>query len=120
VKWDSTLKITKKERADLEKELNTKVNRWVEVLVGYEGWAYPNVATKIVSWAATSKETLTEMDATAEGFTYYENTCNTNCYRYTHKNGQYPTCPGGDSAHHDMVLTLNDKNKGGGSVSAPE
>jgi hypothetical protein len=87
-------------------------------MVGYDGWRYPKVPVKVISWAAKDKNTLTGLDPAAEGFEFVGANCNKSCWRYTNRSGNYPKCAGGAAKHHDMVLTAKDSMKGGGSVSA--
>jgi len=85
------------------------------VLVGYDGWQYPKVPVKVVAWAASNKAKLTDLNPEAEGFRFDGASCPSACSRYAHKNGVYTGCAAGTKGHHDMTLTLNDRNRGGGS-----
>ena len=116
VKWESAVsKITAAERAELSKELNTKVNKWIEVLAGYDGWPYPKVDVKITGWAANDTKMLDGFNAETEGLKLHGDACPKACARYSHRNGVYTGCPGGNEGHHDMSLILKDSIKGGGS-----
>ncbi|KAF2666249.1 hypothetical protein BT63DRAFT_53752 [Microthyrium microscopicum] len=115
VKWDSSKKITRNERSTLNKELAIQIQKWIDVLAGYDGWKYPKVRVRIKAWAAKEKANLVGLDAEAEKFTYHGSSCDKACYRYEHKDGHYTQCPEKKKGHFDMILNLRDNLHGGGS-----
>jgi hypothetical protein len=87
-------------------------------MAGYDGWKYPKVPVKVITWAAKTNSSLVGLNPAAEGFEFAGANCNKSCWRFQNRNGVYSKCPGGAAKHHDMVLTAKDSMKGGGSVSS--
>lgn len=54
VRWESTTAITADQRAAVETKLQGEFQKWMQYLIGYDGFPYSSVPVKVVGWAATS------------------------------------------------------------------
>lgn len=51
VRWQSSKKVTLKQRQDIEAMLSRQLNNWTKHLQGYDGWPYGTIPVKVVGWA---------------------------------------------------------------------
>jgi hypothetical protein len=119
VRWDGKRTADAAMRKRIASALQVQTKKWMDVLVGFDGWPYAQVPVKVVGWAARSASALPGLNATAEGRYYADKDregipqCAERCGRFFHQNGQYSSCPGGADAHYDMSLWLTEGFNGG-------
>ncbi|MEC0181057.1 discoidin domain-containing protein [Paenibacillus peoriae] len=58
VRWQSSKRVTLKQRQDIAKMLDRQMNHWTEHLQGYDGWPYKNIKVKVVGWAVADPSLL--------------------------------------------------------------
>jgi hypothetical protein len=122
IRWESTTVATPELRKLTSDTLNNQLNKWFDLLAGFEGWPYPKVPMRIVGWAGRDRSLFPGLNETKEGRYYNDKDreripqCAEDCGRFFHRNGQYANCPGGKDMHYDMSFWLTDKF-GGGAVS---
>jgi hypothetical protein len=121
VRWESKQKAPPETRKLIDQFLARHVKRWMDLMVGYDDWPYKNVPVKVVGWTAKSKNLVPDFkNATFEGRLYTGKdseghpTCNEECRRWSHREGKYPKCPGGNNWHYDLDFRLIDGYKGAG------
>lgn len=107
VRWDSSSNVSAEQRASVESALQSGFNRWIEVLAGFDGFPYDEVAIKVVGWA-TRDESLLEGDTS--GIDVYTTTdaedipqCAEGCGRFFHQDGDYSSCDGGAERHYGKL-----------------
>jgi hypothetical protein len=100
--------------------LKKQTKKWMDILVGFDGWPYKEVPVKVTGWSARSPSLLPGYNASSEGFTLYSDKdrdgipqCSEKCGRFFHQNNDYSKCPGGAEKHYDMSLWLTDGMNGG-------
>lgn len=105
--------ISAEQRAQYQPLLETWLNNWVETwLKGWGCWPYQHVPVKITGWAVQSASTLSgTVDASQAVYVNdLDNDgvprCADACYRGTHPNGNFSSCPGGAEKHFDLSLWL--------------
>lgn len=111
VRWDSSSNVSAEKRATVESTLQRSFNRWVEVLAGFDGFPYDEVAIKVVGWAARN-EGLLEGDTS--GIDVYTTTdaegipqCSEECGRFFHQDGDYSACDGGADRHYGKLSSID-------------
>lgn len=122
VRWDSRKTATPEMRKQIEATVKRETKKWMDVLVGYEGWPFTDVPVKVVGWAARSQG-LMQGWSESEGYKFHGDRdregipqCSPTCGRFFHQDGNYATCAGGKDMHYDMSLWLTD-GMAGGAVS---
>lgn len=122
VRYESTVPVTATLRDQIEASIQRGVDRWVETVQGYDCWLYDRVTTKVVGWAAMSRDTFDWEDGEHPGVFYigddsFENApqCAQACGRFFNRQPgyAYPSCPGGRDNHYDMSLWLTEGMSGG-------
>ena len=104
VRWESSQRVTQAQRADVAAAVQRSLQKWVDVLAGYDGWPYESVDVEVVGWAVRD-EGLLEGDM--GGVDVYTTTdaegapeCDPRCGRFFHQDGEYGECPGGATRHY--------------------
>ncbi|KAJ4311000.1 hypothetical protein N0V94_008167 [Neodidymelliopsis sp. IMI 364377] len=114
VRWNHNGKSTAADRTATTKALQRSMQKWFDVLVGYEGFPLTKLNVKTVGYAVKDKSLIqgdtTGLDiyTTADGDGVPE--CDTRCYRGAHlddPNG-ISSCPGGEDSRYDISLWLDD------------
>lgn len=107
VRWDSSSSVSADQRTSVESALQRSFNKWIEVLAGFDGFPYDEVAIKVVGWAV-SDESLLEGDVS--GIDVYTTTdadgipqCDEGCGRFFHIDDDYSSCEGGAERHYGML-----------------
>jgi hypothetical protein len=115
VRWDSDAPVTAAQRDQVEVALQRQMRHWTDAMLDAEGrgwnsWPYREVPVKAVGWAVHDRDTLQWTDDSVD---VYVNDiredapqCATACGRFFHRDGRYPSCPGGEAHHYDMSLWL--------------
>ncbi|GGM05504.1 immune inhibitor A [Dactylosporangium sucinum] len=110
VRWDSSATVSAALRDRIHAALQRQFKKWMDVMVGHNGWPYQNVPVKVVGWAVRDRAQLQWSDTSVDIYVndIRENApqCSTPCGRFFNQSGQYPNCPGGPSHHYDMSLWL--------------
>ncbi|MET7396778.1 cellulose-binding protein [Dactylosporangium sp. NPDC005572] len=110
VRWDSSATVSAALRDRIHAALQRQFKKWMDVMVGHNGWPYQNVPVKVVGWAVRDRAQLQWTDTSVDIYVndIRENApqCSTPCGRFFNQSGQYPNCPGGPSHHYDMSLWL--------------
>ncbi|KAK4034460.1 hypothetical protein C8A01DRAFT_18748 [Parachaetomium inaequale] len=117
VRWESSESVTADQRAAVEVALQRSVKKWMDKLVGFEGFPYSSVPVKIVGWAVSDKNLL---QGSTDGIDVYTTTdeggipeCDPRCGRFFHQDANYGSCPGGADRHYDQSLWLTEGFEGG-------
>ncbi len=118
VRWETnSTKLTETYRAEIEAALQKQYSKWMDWLIGYDGFPYTSVPVSVVGWAVKSKD-LVEGDTT--GLNIYTDTdsdgipqCSENCGRYFHTDNDYSSCAAGSDQHYDHSLWLTEGMDGG-------
>jgi hypothetical protein len=119
VRWDSKRVADPTLRKRIDSVLKVQAKKWMDILVGFEGWPYREVPVRIVGWASRNQSLFPQLDAAREGRFYSDRDregipqCSEKCGRFFHQDGKYPACPGGPDMHYDMSLWLTDDFRGG-------
>jgi hypothetical protein len=117
VRWDSAAHVTTAQRDAIHVALKRQVKKWMDVMVGHNGWPYAEVPVNIVGWAVRDRAQLEWTDTSVDVYVndIRENApqCSEPCGRFFHQNGNYSNCPGGPSRHYDQSLWLTSGFGGG-------
>ncbi len=113
VRWETnTTKLTETYRNEIEAALQKQYSKWMDWLIGYDGFPYSSVPVEVVGWAVYDED-LIEGDTT--GLHIYTDKdsngvpeCSDNCSRFLHPDGVYSDCSGGSSQHFDHSLWLTE------------
>ncbi|MEV6970991.1 cellulose-binding domain-containing protein [Hamadaea sp. NPDC051192] len=117
VRWDSTAHVTAALRDQIHAALARQFKKWMDVMVGHNGWPYATVPVKVVGWAVRDRAQLEWTDTSVD--IYVNNIredapqCSEPCGRFFHQDGNYSGCTGGASHHYDMSLWLTAGMTGG-------
>jgi hypothetical protein len=118
VRWDSSAPVSAALRDRIHASLARQFKKWMDVMVGHNGWPYQNVPVRVVGWAVRDRATLQWSDTSVDIYVnnIRENApqCGEPCGRFFNQSGNYPNCPGGPSHHYDMSLWLT-AGMGGGA-----
>ncbi|WP_082310226.1 cellulose-binding protein [Nonomuraea sp. SBT364] len=118
VRWDSGAPVSAALRDQIHAALARQFKKWMDVMVGHNGWPYTNVPVKVVGWAVRDRAQLQWSDNSVDIYVndIRENApqCAEACGRFFNQSGNYPNCPGGASHHYDMSLWLT-AGMGGGA-----
>ncbi|KAF3910827.1 hypothetical protein ABW20_dc0104503 [Dactylellina cionopaga] len=117
VRWDSAATVTEAQRAQILTALQRSMKKWIDWLVGFDGFPYSSVPVKIVGYAVKS---TSQLQGSTSGYDVYTTKdsggipeCDPRCGRFFHQDGNYGSCPGGASRHYDQSLWLTDGFSGG-------
>jgi hypothetical protein len=117
VRWDSAAPVSAALRDRIHASLARQFKKWMDVMVGHNGWPYQNVPVKVVGWAVRDRSTLQWTDNSVDIYVnnIRENApqCSEPCGRFFNQSGSYPNCPGGAARHYDMSLWLTAGMNGG-------
>ncbi|KAI4700777.1 hypothetical protein J4E81_003741 [Alternaria sp. BMP 2799] len=116
VRWNHSGKSTASARASTVKALQRSLQKWFDVLVGFEGFPLTELNVNVVGYAVKDKN-LIESDV--NGLDIYTTTdgdgvpeCDTRCYRAAHLDGDMNQCPGGEASRYDISLWLDKSLEG--------
>ncbi|PVF95682.1 hypothetical protein CPB86DRAFT_738282 [Serendipita vermifera] len=117
VRWESTTTITQAQRTQVETKLQQEFQKWMQYLIGYDGFPYSSVPVKVVGWAVKSTSLLSGSTSGYDVYTTVDSggiaECDPRCGRFFHQDANYGSCPGGADRHYDMSLWLTDGMSGG-------
>ncbi|WP_233624360.1 cellulose-binding protein [Actinoplanes sp. ATCC 53533] len=117
VRWDSSAPVSAALRDRVHASLARQFKKWMDVMVGHNGWPYQTVPLKVVGWAVRDRSTLQWSDNSVDIYVnnIRENApqCSEPCGRFFNQSGSYPNCPGGITHHYDMSLWLTAGMNGG-------
>ncbi|MFI6781633.1 hypothetical protein [Micromonospora sp. NPDC050276] len=112
VRWESSATVTAAQRDQIHAALARQYNKWMDVMVGHNGFPYTEVPVRVVGWAVRDRTQLQWSDNSVDIYVndIRENApqCAAPCGRFFNQNGQYPNCPGGAARHYDQSLWLTD------------
>ncbi|MFC5826333.1 hypothetical protein [Nonomuraea insulae] len=110
VRWDTSASVTAAQRDQIHATLARQFKKWMDLMVGHNGWPYSSVPVKVVGWAVRDRAQLQWSDNSVDVYVnnIRENApqCSEPCGRFFNQSGNYPNCPGGASHHYDMSLWL--------------
>lgn len=119
VRWNHAGSSTASARASTAKALQRSLQKWFDVLVGFDGFPLTTLKVNVVGYAVKDKSLL-QGDLT--GLNVYTTVdadgipeCDPRCYRGAHLDGDLSQCPGGEDNHYDISLWL-DESLSGSSV----
>jgi hypothetical protein len=110
VRWDSSAHVTAAQRDSVHAALKRQVKKWMDVMVGHNGWPFTEVPVNIVGWAVRDRAQLEWTDSSVD--IYVNNIredapqCGEPCGRFFHQDANYSGCPGGVTHHYDQSLWL--------------
>jgi hypothetical protein len=117
VRWDSAATVTAAQRDAIHTALKRSVKKWMDVMVGHNGWPYAEVPVTVVGWAVRDRAQLLWTDTSVDIYVnnIRENApqCSEPCGRFFNQSGNYPNCPGGVAHHYDQSLWLTAGFQGG-------
>jgi hypothetical protein len=117
VRWDSSATVTAAQRDQIHASLARQYKKWMDVMVGHNGFPYTDVPVRVVGWAVRDRAQLQWNDDSVDIYVnnIRENApqCSEPCGRYFNVSGNYPNCPGGKARHYDHSLWLTDGFGGG-------
>ncbi|KAJ4334339.1 hypothetical protein N0V95_009188 [Ascochyta clinopodiicola] len=119
VRWNlASRKSNAAERKKTTAALQRSLQKWFDVLVGFEGFPLTKLTVKTVGYAVKNKN---QIQGDATGLDIYTTAdadgvpeCDTRCYRGAHlddPNG-ISSCPGGEDSRYDISLWLEDALEG--------
>ncbi|KAJ4377521.1 hypothetical protein N0V83_000346 [Neocucurbitaria cava] len=112
VRWNYSGKSTAAARASTVTALQRSLQKWFDVLVGFEGFPLTKLDVNVVGYAVKDKSLIegstTDLDiyTTVDGDGVPE--CDTRCYRAAHLDGDLSQCPGGEDSRYDISLWLDE------------
>ncbi|PSN61668.1 hypothetical protein BS50DRAFT_503964 [Corynespora cassiicola Philippines] len=116
VRWNHNGKSTAAARASTVTALQRSLQKWVNVLAGFEGFAVTEAKVKVVGYAVKDKSVL---EGDISGIDVYTGTdadgvpeCDVGCYRAIHLDGDMSQCPGGEESRYDISLWLDESLEG--------
>ena len=116
VRWNHSGKSTATARASTVKALQRSMQKWFDILVGFEGFPLTELNVDVVGYAVKNKN-LIEGDTT--GLDIYTTAdadgvpeCDVRCYRGAHLDGDLSQCPGGEASRYDISLWLDESLEG--------
>lgn len=116
VRWNHDGKSNATARALTATALQRSLQKWFDVLVGFEGFPLTELNVSVVGYAVKDTS-LIEGDTT--GLNIYTTVdsdgvpeCDTRCYRGAHLDGNLNNCPGGEKNRYDISLWLDESLEG--------
>ena len=116
VRWNHSGKSTASARASTVKALQRSMQKWFDVLVGFEGFPLTELNVNVVGYAVKDKNLI---EGDVNGLDIYTTTdgdgvpeCDTRCYRAAHLDGDMSQCPGGEASRYDISLWLDKSLEG--------
>ena len=110
VRWESSTPVTEAQRAQVEVALQRSQKKWIDKLVGFDGFPYASVPVKVVGWAVKDASLLqgstSGIDVTVNNIREGAPECNAACGRFFHQDGNYASCPGGAARHYGKLFVL--------------
>jgi Cellulose binding domain len=117
VRWDSSAAVTAAQRDQIHAALARQYKKWMDVMVGHNGFPYTDVPVRVVGWAVRDRAQLQWSDNSVDIYVnnIRENApqCSEPCGRFFNQSGNYSNCPGGAARHYDHSLWLTDGFGGG-------
>jgi hypothetical protein len=117
VRWDSSASVTAAQRDQIHATLARQYKKWIDAMVGHNGFPYADVPVRVVGWAVRDRAQLQWSDSSVDIYVnnIRENApqCSEPCGRFFNQSGNYPNCPGGVARHYDHSLWLTDGFGGG-------
>ncbi len=96
-------------------------NGWFSQLEGYGCFPYPSITVKVTGWAVKSGNTswVSDVDTTtAKIYTATDGSgepkCPDSCSFFSNPSHSFPSCPGGETFHHDYWVWIDDGNAAAG------
>ncbi|KAL1594987.1 hypothetical protein SLS59_008538 [Nothophoma quercina] len=119
VRWNTDAhKSTAADRTKITTALQRSLQKWFDVLVGFEGFPLTKLSVKTVGYAVKDKSLI---QGSTNGLDIYTTAdadgvpeCDTRCYRGAHlddPNG-ISSCPGGEDSRYDISLWLDKSLEG--------
>jgi hypothetical protein len=110
VRWDSTAHVTAAQRDQVQTALARQYKKWMDQMVGHNGFPYTDVPVKVVGWAVRDRAQLewtdTSVDIYVNDIREDAPQCGEPCGRFFHQDANYSACPGGATHHYDHSLWL--------------
>lgn len=113
VVWDTNKAVTAPQRARIARALQSSMQEWFNVLVGFDGFPLTDLDVNVVSYAAKSEHQFHGDTTGLDINTSFRTSkgaprCDPRCYRadFAESIKDMSACPGGKKTHYDMALTL--------------
>lgn len=117
VRWNHTGKSTSAARASTVTALQRSLQKWFDVLVGFDGFPLTSLNVSVVGYAVKDVALLEGNTAGLNVYTTVDidgvPVCDTRCYRAAHlDDGGLEDCPGGEQNRYDISLWLDEALEG--------
>ncbi|KAI5359810.1 putative metallopeptidase, catalytic domain superfamily [Septoria linicola] len=118
VRWNTDYTSTEANRTKTASALQRSLEKWVDVLVDFDGFPLTSTEVNVVGYAVKD---ISLLEGDTSDIDIYTSTdadgvpeCNTACYRGAHLNDAdyLDTCPGGADSRYDISLWLDDSLEG--------
>ena len=116
VRWNHKGKSTAADRASTVTALQRSLQKWVDVLAGFDGFPITKANVTVVGYAVKDKSLIQgdtsglDIYTTVDGDGVPE--CDVRCYRGAHLDGDLSQCPGGEDSRYDISLWLDESLEG--------
>jgi hypothetical protein len=126
VRWGATQAMTAQVRDKLQAQMEGWFNQWFSRVYPYDCFPYEKITAKIVGYAVRPGKTSLIPSGTTPVYTDQETgstpagepKCPDSCGFFFNWNHAFPNCTGGEAAHFDYSLWLDDSLPGGGGAAA--
>ncbi|OAL44453.1 hypothetical protein IQ07DRAFT_463396, partial [Pyrenochaeta sp. DS3sAY3a] len=116
VRWNHPGKSTATQRASTVTALQRSLQKWFDVLVGFEGFPLTKLTVNVVGYAVKDKSLLQGDTSGLDIYTTRDPDgvpeCDVRCYRAVHLDGDMSQCPGGADSRYDISLWLDESLTG--------
>ncbi|KAH7125685.1 hypothetical protein B0J11DRAFT_568429 [Dendryphion nanum] len=116
VRWNHDGKSTAAARAATVTALQRSMQKWFDVLVGFEGFPLTKLNVSVVGYAVKNKNQLEGDISKLDVYTTKDPDgvpeCDVRCYRGAHLDGNLSQCPGGKENRYDISLWLDKSLQG--------
>jgi hypothetical protein len=118
VRWESTSQtVTEAQRTQVQTAIQRSYKKWIDWLVGFEGFPYTTVPLSVVGWAVSNPNLLQGSTSGIDIYTTKDSggipECDPRCGRFFHQDNNYSQCPGGAARHYDFSVWLTPGFSGG-------
>jgi hypothetical protein len=126
VRWGATSAMTTDVRDKLQSQMELWMNQWFSKVYPYDCFPYEKIVVKITGYAVRPGKESLMPSGTSPVYTDQESgstpagepKCPDACGLFFNWDHKFPSCAGGEEAHFDYSLWLDDALPGGGGAAA--